>query len=455
MIKYESYKRSEVDWIGEVPKHWEVKRLKNIILNDIGGIWGEEPLDDENDIIVLRVADFDRIKSRIIDNPDFTYRNIQPSQLKDRKLSIGDILLEKSGGGELQPVGKAVLFDKDFTAVCSNFINKIETVPFVTNKYALYLLDALYYNSINVRDINQTTGIQNLNSVAYYNEKISLPPLPEQKLIVDYLDEQTQKIDKLISNKKEQIENLKGLRHIEINNAVTKGLNPNVELKDSGIEWVGEIPEHWKVKRLKHLASVKGRIGFRGYTTEDLVEEDEGALTLGATHITSDGVIDLSNPVYISMDKYLESPEIMVQIEDLVIVQRGSTVGKVGRINFDIGHATINPSLVLIKSNKQIQYNFLFYYLIADLISETVNLLTSSTAIPMISQEQIENFIIIVPPLEEQIYISEYLMHRVSKIELLIRNIEDQISKLQELRKIIIYNAVTGKIKVTANECTT
>jgi type I restriction enzyme S subunit len=171
MSRYETYKPSGIDWIGEVPEHWKVKRLKSIVLNDIGGLWGDEPADDENDIIVLRVADFDRTNSRIIDNPDFTYRNIKSTQLEGRLIKQGDILLEKSGGGEQQPVGKAVLFDKDFKAVTSNFINKIETIPSVNNHFALYLFDALYYNNINVRNIKQTTGIQNLDSTGFFWRK--------------------------------------------------------------------------------------------------------------------------------------------------------------------------------------------------------------------------------------------------------------------------------------------
>ena len=443
MSRYETYKPSGIDWIGEVPTHWEVKRLKNIILNDIGGLWGDEPADDENDIIVLRVADFDRTSSRIIDNPDFTYRNIKASQLDGRLIKQGDILLEKSGGGEQQPVGKAVLFDKDFRAVTSNFINKIETIPSVNNYFALYLFDALYYNNINVRNIKQTTGIQNLDNTGFFAEKISLPPTTEQLTIANYLDDQTQKIDRLIANKKAQAEKLKELRQIEINNAVTKGLNPNAEMKDSGIEWLGKIPKHWTTKRMKDVASVRGRIGFRGYTVDDIV--DEGALVIGAKHINSSNQLNFDDPEYISWEKYYESPEIMVEVGDVLIVQRGS-VGKFALVEKEIGPATINPSMILLRLNTRIHPQFLFWYLLGEHMFNIIKTIVSSTAVPMISQMQAGVFRIILPPKKEQIEIANYLMERTAAIDQLIKNIEAQIEKLQELRKIKIYEAVTGKI---------
>ena len=444
MSRYETYKPSGIDWIGEVPEHWEVKRLKNIILNDIGGLWGDEPADDENDIIVLRVVDFDRLKSRIIDNPEFTYRNIKPSQLYGRILKQGDILLEKSGGGEQQPVGKAVLFDKDFKAVTSNFINKIETLPSVNNHFALYLFDALYYNNINVRNINQTTGIQNLDNTGFFGEKISLPPKPEQLAIANYLDDQTQKIDRLIANKKAQAEKLKELRQIEINNAVTKGLNPNVEMKDSGIEWLGKIPKHWEVKRLKNVSNFIQT----GITPPSEKSEyyDGDIPWYGPGGFNGDTI--LSNPAKYITQKAIEDNEAkLFPIDCIFMIGIGATIGKVGIIKEP---SSCNQQLNIVNFKSYVSPDFGVHLLktYENIIIKIANFST----LPIYNQVQTGNLKFLLPPKEEQLQIAKYLQERTAAIDKLIINIDSQIEKLQELRKIKIYEAVTGKIKVNGYE---
>lgn len=111
---------------------------------------------------------------------------------------------------------------------------------------------------------------------------------------------------------------MKEKRQAVISHTVTKGLDPSVKLKDSGVEWLGEVPEHWNISRIKYLCTIKGRIGFRGYTTADQVDEGDGALVLGATHITSLGEINVDGPIFLSWEKYNESPEIMVSTSDIV-----------------------------------------------------------------------------------------------------------------------------------------
>lgn len=445
MSRYESYKESGIDWIGDIPSHWFVKRLKQIVLNDIGGLWGDEPADDENDIIVLRVADFDRTNSRIIDNPNFTYRNIKPSQLEGRLLKQGDILLEKSGGGEQQPVGKAVLFDKDFRAVTSNFINKIETISSINNHYSLYLFDALYYNSINVRNIKQTTGIQNLDNVGFFSEKIPLPPYPEQLAIANYLDNQTQKIDRLIANKKTQAEKLKELRQIEINNAVTKGLNPHAEMKDSGIEWLGIIPKHWEVKRLKNIGDAV--IGLT-YAPEDVLEGETGTLVLRSSNIQN-GKISFDDCVYVEK----KIPEnLKVRKGDILICSRNGSAELIGKnilIDESLEGHSFGAFMTVYRSN---QWQHLFWFFNSPIFKAQSGLF-STTTINQLTTHILNNMKVAIPPTQKEIKeIANYLQQLTTTIDQLIRNIEAQIEKLQELRKIKIYEAVTGKIKVNGYE---
>lgn len=212
------------------------------------------------------------------------------------------------------------------------------------------------------------------------------------------------------------------------------------EYKDSGVEWIGEVPRHWEVCKLKHIAKINGRVGYKGYTTADLVPEGQGAYTIGGKHITN-CVIDLSNADYISWEKYYESPEIMVRKGDLLMAQRGS-LGKVAFVEKEIGPATINPSLVLLNHIK-VDGKFLYYSLMSDNILTTIGILNTATAVPMISQNQIENMAILFPRLSEQTAIANYLDKKCSEIDNVISAQQKRIALLQELKQSVITHAVT------------
>ena len=217
------------------------------------------------------------------------------------------------------------------------------------------------------------------------------------------------------------------------------------EMKDSCVEWVEKIPRDWIVSKLKYEGRVVGRIGFKGYTKEDLVDKDEGALTLGAKHIQNNSIC-LHAPEYISWNKYYESPEIMVKEKDLLVTQRGS-IGKVAIIEDDIGYATINPSVVLIK-DVRCYSKYLYYILIADYTQKIFDSYVSSTAVPMISQEQLNNIQVLIPKLKEQIKIIRFLDEKIAQFDSIISKKEALIQKLEEAKKSLISEVVTGKVKV-------
>jgi type I restriction enzyme S subunit len=279
--------------------------------------------------------------------------------------------------------------------------------------------------------------------------KVAFPStIEEQQKIVDFLDYKTGECDRFISNRQKQIELLNEQKVTIINKAVTKGINPTAKMKPSGIEWIGDIPENWKVSKVKFVATVKGRIGFRGYTVDDLVDEGKGALTLGATQINKEGEIDLAKSVFISWDKYYESPEIIVQEGDILVVQRGSTIGASGIVSSNIGCATINPSLTILKRVKMNRY-LLFLQLRSKIVKEAITTIFNETAIPMLSQNQISNFNVLLPPNEEdQQSIIDFIKQETLKIETLISKYQKQIELMKEYRTALISQAVTGKIDV-------
>lgn len=183
-------KASGVPWLGDVPVHWEVRRMRASVTDCVNGIWGYDP-DGESDITCVRVADFDRKNLRVSLHRK-TIRSISSSARSRRLLQRGDLLLEKSGGGDKQPVGAVVIYDHDEPAVCSNFVARLSIHEGYEPRFVNYLFSALYACRVNVPSIKQTTGIQNLDSKSYLAECAGFPSKFEQQKIAVYLDNKCQ-----------------------------------------------------------------------------------------------------------------------------------------------------------------------------------------------------------------------------------------------------------------------
>ena len=217
---YPAYKDSRVDWLGEVPEHWALDRIKRSTIGRKTGVWGGEAKEDDNDIPCVRVADFDRQRRRV-ELSDPTIRNVTQNERTGRVLRRGDLLLEKSGGGELQPVGCVVLYDDDRPAVCSNFVARMLIPPGMSSYFWLYFHAAAYALRLNTRSIKQTTGIQNIDQQQYFDEKAVFPPIDEQIQIAIFLDRADQRIRRYIRAKRQLIALLKEHKQAIVNQAVT------------------------------------------------------------------------------------------------------------------------------------------------------------------------------------------------------------------------------------------
>jgi type I restriction enzyme S subunit len=434
MQKYNAYKDSGVEWLGEIPKHWETIIVKRLGKTKAGGT-------PSTNILKYWDGEIPWLPSGKLQNCEIVSADkfITESGLKysATKLIKPNTVLIALTGATCANIGYL-----KFEACANQSVIAIEENKGVDSKF-------LYYALINERLqilLSQTGGAQaGINETDVNNIILPTPSTTEQTAIAAFLDRKTAQIDQAIGIKQKQIELLKERRQILIHKAVTRGLNPNAKLKDSGVEWIGEIPEGWEVKRLKYILKSQGRIGFKGYTTSDLVGEGEGALTLGATHLDWEGNIHLSQPVFISWKKYYESPEIMVNKNDIIIVQRGSTCGKVALINMDLGPTTINPSLVLLKEITEFpEYVFLGIKVVLNGILNLV----SNTAIPMLTQFQINNIEIAIPTRKEQESIVLHINNYTEVIDSAISLKEQEIEKLKEYKATLINSAVTGKIKV-------
>ena len=213
------------------------------------------------------------------------------------------------------------------------------------------------------------------------------------------------------------------------------------EYKNSGVEWLAEVPEHWTVMALKYLTYMKGRIGFRGYTTDDIVDEGEGAITLSPSNFTG-GKVDFNKSTYITWDKYYESPEIQVSVGDTIIVKTGSTYGKVAFVESLPLPTTINPQLAIFKT-KSIDKRFLFFMTISTYFNSLVKNSNSGSAMPTITQESVLSFVMAVPPALEQTQIARFLDHETARIDTLIEEQQRLMEVLKEKRHAVISHAVT------------
>jgi type I restriction enzyme S subunit len=272
---------------------------------------------------------------------------------------------------------------------------------------------------------------------------IAVPPLPEQKAIADYLDKKCTEIDELLSLQEKIIDELTAYKQSIITEAVTKGLNPDVPMKDSGIEWIGYIPKHWREVRFFKINYIRGRLGWKGLKAEEYVEQ--GYPFLSAFNIVSDKISwdDLN---YITQQRYDESPEIKLSIGDILIVKDGAGIGKCARVSdLPHGEATVNSSLAVITPKNGMDYNYQFYYILSMPFQRLIWFLKIGMGVPHLTQENMRDIIEPCPPIEEQKAIAAYLDKKCSEIDKMISIKQTKIETLKEYKKSIIYEFVTGK----------
>lgn len=444
MKKYPAYKDSGVKWLGDIPSAWDRNRIKFCFNSIHGGVWGEEPLGDENDIYCIRVADFD-YEHRDIDITNLTTRNISPSEQKSRLLKKGDLLIEKSGGGELSPVGRVVKFDLDIKAVCSNFINRLHTKKRFSTDYLNYLNSFLYSKGVTESCINQTTGIQNLKVGEFVNNSIFTPLLLEQHSIVRFLDYKTNQIDIFIANRQQQIELLKEQKAGIINKAVTKGINPTAKMKPSGIDLIGETPETWMVWKLKFLTK---KIGS-GVTPLGGAEvyKTEGVAFFRSQNIYNDELA-VSNISFIDEETHLGMMNSKVEVGDVLLNITGASIGRCFYFSGEFPEANVNQHVCIIRANRKILFKFLHAIMVSEIGQNQVFSKQSGTNREGLNFEQLKNFDIPLPSKEEQQSILDYLISETSTIDTLISKYQKQIDLMQEYRTSLISQTVTGKIDV-------
>lgn len=431
--RYDKYKDSGIAWIGEIPEHWEVIKIKNAF----NIISGATPKTDnmaywDGEITWITPADYNT-EDKIISSGK---RNITLAGLNSCGTSIvpeGSIIFSKRA-----PIGLVAI---NVVPLCTNqgCISCIPK-PSVNTKYFYYLMSVLteWFELF-----GSGTTFKELSTNNFANFILSQPPFSEQQSIATYLDQKCGEIDELITLQEEMITKLQSYKQSVITEAVTKGLDKNVPLKDSGIEWIGEIPEHWICTVFKRFLLEPMQYGANE-PAEECNYYDPRYIRI--TDIKDDGTLRDDTFKSLPLGK---AKEYMLTKGDLLFARSGATVGKTFLYKEDYA-ACFAGYLIKARCNKnKLVPNFVFYYTLSNVYQNWKNSIFIQSTIQNIGADKYSVMPIIVPPLSEQQAIADYLDQRCSEIDELISIKQQKIEKLKEYKKSLIFECVTGKRKVS------
>lgn len=419
MKKYDEYKDSGVAWIGDVPKHWEVGKLKHCSHIVLGKMLMTSPPKGSEGSYTLEKY----LKSKNVgwlqlfleeDNIDEMWFNQYEKSIY--KLQENDIVMNEGGD-----IGKVSCWrGTDFDCYIQNSINKITADYNRVNAgflcYWLYNLSSLGYFWSIVSQIS----IAHLTKEKLSNSPVVLPPINEQAAIATYLDTHCAKIDNLISIQQKRIALLQELKQSVITHAVTKGLNPNVEMKQSGVEWIGDVPKHWEVMPFKRAMTI-----YNGSDYKHIQVDVAGYPVIG------------SGGEFARASQYVYDGEV-------VLLGRKGTIDKPMYYN---GKFWTVDTMFYAIPKKHVDCKYLYY----QALIIPFDRYATSTALPSMTQADLNLNIIGLPPTIEQAAIASYLDHKCATIDTSISNAQHQIELLQEYKQSLITEVVTGKRKVTDN----
>lgn len=430
MSKYQSYKPSGVEWIGEIPNEWSIKRLTYSFKIQKGKIPSE--LVDEPIVNGLPYLSMDVLRGN---EPTEFSKDKNIVEVEDGDIGI---LWDGSNSGEIIKINR--------NGILSSTVSLLTIIDKGLIKEFGYYLLKLFENDFK----SNTTGmgIPHVNGNYVRETKLIIPPTDEQQQIVRFLDKKTELIDRLISTKERKITLLKEQRISLINQVVTKGLNPNVKMKNSGVEWIGEIPEHWEITKLKYLVTFDSGYSFN---SSDYVDEGVNLIRIGSLY---DNTLDLErSPVFLPIHFLNQYQNFVVKKNDILISLTG-TLGK-----RDYGYSIVYdkdfPSLLnqrvgrLKLKSEDLNFKLFTSILHSEYYLNQLFCKPSGTKQGNFSSDDIVSNYIFLPPNQEQLQIVEHLDNKTKEIDDLVQLEQKKIDLLKEYRQSLISEVVTGKIKVT------
>ena len=430
-------KESGIDWIGQIPEEWDISKIK--FTTQLNGRIGWQGLTS---------AEYKEEGPYLITGTDFyngainfeTAVHIDEkrwSEASQIQVENGDLLITKDG-----TVGKvAIISGLDDKASLNSGVLRIQTVDEIDRKFLYYvLLSDEFWMWFNYTNSGAST-ILHLYQNVFDEFTFTFPSKNEQQKIADFLDKKTAQLDKVKALLEEQIQKLKDYRASLIYETVTKGLDKTVPMKDSGIDWIGQIPQGWGVIKFKYLGDVKQGLT---YSPSDIVDKDEGILVLRSGNIQN-GILDFNNNVYVKT-KVAES--ILLRKNDILITARNGSsalIGKNAIIDTDI-KATFGAFMMVFRANKSLFAKFAFYLMNVSFnfyrtffTTSTVNQLTAAI---------FNGIEVPLPSIYEQKKITDFLDQKTVQIDKLIQIKNQQIENINKQRQTLIYDYVTGKRRV-------
>lgn len=418
----------DIEWLegggGKIPAHWEVKRLRHIFKEvSIKKCGNEQQL--------CATQSYGVIPKKL-----YSYKTVEviSSDLNSFKLVKKDnfvISLRSFEGG---------IEHSNYQGIISPAYTILEPQVEIYSFYFKFLFKSSFFiSTLNIHKIGIREG-QNISYASLQYTPIPLPPLQEQKEIAEFLDKKCEKIQNYINKKQKLITLLQEKKQALINEAVTKGLNPNIESKNSGIEYLGLIPHHWEVVKVKYIATTN--IGLVYDPSEIATNENVGYPVLRANNIQN-GKIDYKDVIYVA--KKIDDKQLAISGDLLMCVRNGSEnlLGKTAKIennNFSFGAFT-----AIIRSDLN---NYLYWIFQTEMLKKSISSFIVSIGIGQISQDDIKNFKIPLPPLQEQKQIANFLDSKVAQIDSAIEKTKKQIELVKEYKNTLINEAVCGRINL-------
>lgn len=428
MNKDTGYYETDCDWIGKIPSSWRLLRgrflfrsvkeinhdmqCKNLLSLTYDGVLNKDFFGSEG----LRPKNYNTFQ--IFQKDDLVFKMIDLENIKTSRVGI--------------------VHEKGIMSSAYIRFEAIKTK--IKPKFAYWFYYDLYkkeiYNSIG-------SGVRSTLSPSDLLEmELPVPPIEEQKLISRYLDKKTEQIDLLIEKIEKKIELLKEQRISLINQCVTKGLDPSVEMKDSGVEWIGEIPEHWEITRLKYHGQVLIGLSF---DKDDMVNEGEGTLVLRSSNVQN-GKVTFSDNVYVKT----EVPNnLFVQQGDILICSRNGSRNLIGK-NCLLGEESLGMTWGVFMSVFRSRNSEFFYWILNSQVFTSQSGLFLTSTINQLTVSTLENLLFpFIPDKTEQNKIIDHLKKETQLIDKLIDKEQRRISLLIEYRQSLISSVVTGKVRVT------
>jgi type I restriction enzyme S subunit len=433
---YPEYRDSGIEWLGKIPHHWKVRRLKTIASVQLSNV-DKKSLEGQEPIRLCNYTDI-YYNKQITNNIEFMQATATPEQIKRFTLKSGDVLITKDSESWTDIAVPAVIAEELSGVLCGYHLALIR--PYHNAVDGRFL--ALAFASIGPRDQFQiaANGITRygLTADVIKSSQFGLPPLTEQRSIAKYLDRETAKIDALISEKERLIELLQEKRTALITKAVTKGLDPNVPMKDSGVEWLGTIPSHWEVRKWRYCCRItEGQVDPKDDRYRDRVMIAPNHIEPGTGRIL-----------------YFETAEEQGAISGKYKVRCGALI--YSKIRPALNKACLASGDWLCSADmypvevaaKDLRTHYVLYFILSFPFVRLMVDESMRVAMPKVNRETLATCPLLVPAPLEQEKIVGFLDKETAKIDSLVTKIREAIDRLKEYRTALISTAVIGKIDV-------